>query len=101
MILNNIEGERTRIKRIIAGLEKVLIGEVENSSLAEIICKNDISNRIDSLLEHKTYKKNDNYIEELKKNYPKLKNNEEQLIALDKIMQMRKLNLLKTIYPMN
>lgn len=89
-IVNNIEGDKVRIRRIIDGITNALRGNVANENLVEMICKNDIHVSYDARTK---YKKNVKYIEELKKRYPILEKNEEQLITIDKILQMDYKNL--------
>lgn len=89
IITNNIEGDRVRLNRIIKGIENSLTDSVANKKLVELVCNNDINvsancNTISS------YVVDTDYIESLKSEYPILKNNVEQLIAIDKIMQMDK-----------
>ena len=92
-IVNNIEGERTRLRRIIAGIENSLCGRVVNSGLVETICKNDISKSIPKIIKKHPYVRNEEYIEFLKKEYNILSENNEQLEAIDKIIQMKDNNV--------
>lgn len=87
-IVNNIEGERTRLRRIISGIENSLSGRVVNDNLIETICKNDIQEKIPKMLKKHPYIRNEEYIDYLKKEYNILSENNEQLEAIDKIMQM-------------
>ncbi len=89
-IVNNIEGDKVRIRRIVDGITSALRGNVANENLVEMICKNDIHVSFDA---RKKYKKNVKYIGELKKRYPILEKNEEQLVTIDKILQMEDKNL--------
>ena len=84
-IANNIEGDRVRLKRIISGIENALVNNVANTNLVETICKNDISLSCDL---DKEYEPDYDYLEELQASYPTLAENLEQLIAVDKILQM-------------
>lgn len=85
-ISNNIEGDRIRLSRIISGIENALESKVKNSSLVEMICKNDIS--VSCNLDNIKYEPDWDYIEKLKDSYPILAENFEQLMAVDKILQM-------------
>ena len=84
-IVNNIEGDRARLRRIIAGIENAMNGKVVNENLVKTICKNSITVSCDP---NWTYVPNEEYITKLKREYPILANNAEQLTAIDKIMQM-------------
>lgn len=92
-ITNNVEGDRVRLKRIISGIENSLCDKVVNKSLIEIVCKNDIKDKMPKLMANHPYIKNDEYIDNLKKEYPILSENNEQLEAVDKIMQMDENNI--------
>ena len=89
-VVLNIEGERVRLGRIISGLENVIRGDVFNTCLIESFCKGNISTDIPGWLIDNRYTADDKYIEELKVKYPLLKNNQEQLVAIDKVVQMEK-----------
>lgn len=84
-IINNIEGDRARLLRIIKGIESALSGKVANYNLVKTICKNSITFSCDPKL---SFFPNEKYIEKLKREYPILATNTEQLNAIDKIMQM-------------
>ena len=88
LIIENVEGEKVRIRRIVSGIENSLRDNVTNKQLVNTICKNDISSSIYQLLGTKRYEANHEYIEYLKKEYPVLAGNKEQLEAIDKIVQM-------------
>lgn len=89
VITNNVEGDKVRLGRIISGIENALTGSVANKRLVELICNNDINVSLgsDSI---SSYIPDNIYIEYLKNEYPILKNNNEQLIAIDKILKMDK-----------
>ena len=87
-IKENIDGDIVRIKRIINSIEKILQGNYSNEQLINIICSNNLFEYFDESKLY-AYKKNNNYITCLGDKYPKLKNNKEQLIAIDKIVQMK------------
>lgn len=89
----NITGDIIRTKRIIEGIEKCLLGEVTNEKLVELICSNNANNKFNEIINSSTYEPNDEYINELKKKYWTLKENEEQIRAIDKIVQMDKHNV--------
>lgn len=91
-IVNNIEGDKTRLKRIINGITNVLSGSVENQNLVNLICDNDIYSylNIDKI---DAYKEDKQRIERLRNEYPILAKNQEQLIAIDKILQMDENNV--------
>ena len=91
VVTENIEGDKTRIRRVISGIENALSDQVANKSLVKTICKNDISNRIPELITVKKYKEESKIIEYLKKEYPVL--NVEQIEAVAKILQMDKNNI--------
>ncbi len=92
-IVDNVEGERTRLRRIISGIENSLTNRVVNEQLVEIICRNDIKHRIPKMLKEHPYIRNEEYINYLKKEYNILSENNEQLEAIDKIMQMNSNNV--------
>ena len=91
-IIQNVEGERARLTRIIRGIQDAA-GEVSNSYLVDILSKNNISYEISEWAKQNKYTPNKNYIEFLKREYPLLKTNPEQLMALDKIIQMEANNI--------
>lgn len=88
----NIIGDITRTKRVIDGIEKCLLGEVTNPRLVELICSNNTNEIISSVIDSNEYTPNEDYIKELKDKYWTLKENEEQIRAIDKIVQMDKNN---------
>ena len=87
-IMTNTEGERTRLKRIISGIENAISGKTINQHLVESVCKGDVSSDIPDWLSSNVYIPNETNIEHLRDTYPRLKNNHEQLVAIDKIEQM-------------
>lgn len=87
-IVNNIEGERIRLNRILKSIELVLAGKVANQNLVNIICNDDIEAYLPELLTKYPYEKNTQFINYLTSEYPSLSGNVEQLAAIDKIIQM-------------
>ncbi|MGN8890690.1 AAA domain-containing protein [Dysosmobacter sp. HCP28S3_G4] len=88
-IQDNINGEKVRLRRIVLGIKNVLLEKVANPKLVELICSNDFQIQMSSM---PTYVQDADYVEQLKKEYPLLRDNGEQLEAVDKIMQMEKNN---------
>lgn len=86
VVTENIEGDRTRIRRVISGIENALSDQVANKSLVKTICTNDIMSRIPEFATVKKYKEDTKVVEYLKKEYPVL--NIEQVNAVSKILQM-------------
>ena len=93
VLTNNIEGERARLKRIISGIEQVLNNKVINQNLVYKICTNNIENDIPNMLTKQAYIPDARKIEALKRDYPVLADNREQLMAVDKILQMQQNNI--------
>ena len=89
----NILGEKARIRRVIEGIEKCLLGQVTNHRLVDLICSNNTKEIIGNIISSKTYKQDANYTSELKKKYWTLRENEEQISAIDKIVQMDRNNV--------
>lgn len=89
IISTNIKGDKVRLDRVTAGIKSALSGDVVNSRLVNTICQNDIS-FLDKYNSDDEYVADSDYISYLKKEYPILEKNEEQLIAIDKILQMDK-----------
>lgn len=89
----NITGDIIRTKRIIDGIEKCLLGEVANENLVELICSNNANNMFNEMIDSIAYCPDEKYINELKNKYWTLKENEEQIRAIDKIVQMDKNNV--------
>lgn len=89
-IINNIEGDKARLNRIIRSIENALNGNVVNHNLVKTICKNSITFSCDPNL---SYIPNEEYIERLKSEYPILSTNIEQISAVDKVMQMDSRNI--------
>lgn len=92
-ICNNIEGEKTKLKRIVSGIETSLKQQVANIDLVDIICQNDMLSKLPDILQERAHIPNEEYIDYLKKRYPRLNKNQEQLMALDKIAQMPQKNI--------
>lgn len=88
-ITTNTKGDKVRLDRVIRGITNALTENVDNSTLVELICSNDIS-YIDYANHFMDYSRDEEYIDLLKKQYPVLEKNDEQLMAVDKIMQMDK-----------
>ncbi len=88
VLKNNIEGEKIRLKRIVSGIENSIRGNVVNSNLVSTICKTNILKDIPTLLREHPYRRNEQYIDYLKKEYGILSNNNEQLETVDKVVQM-------------
>lgn len=84
----NITGEIIRIKRVVEGIEKCLLGAVKNSQLVELICSNRTNDILSDLIKSHKYIPNKKYISELKSKYWALRENEEQITTIDKIVQM-------------
>lgn len=84
----NLLGEKTRLKRIVAGITNAMLGKVANERLVESVCLCDIDKTCN--IEDNAYVENEAYISQLKTLYPILKNNPEQLTAIDKVMQMER-----------
>lgn len=91
-ITTNTKGDRVRLDRVIQGITNALTAKVDNARLVELICSNNISN-IDYANNFMDYEKDESYINQLKHQYPVLEKNDEQLMAIDKIMQMDKHNI--------
>ena len=89
----SIEGNKVRLKRIIEGIEFCLTGRVANNQLVNIICNNEISNRLPELLGKNKFNISQNYIDYLSKEYPLIANNQEQLTAINKIIDMKESNI--------
>lgn len=85
-IEENFEGEKVRIQRVITSIENILSSNVKNEKLVNLVCNKDVEN----IQKSTYYKTNSKYISDLKSLYPLIKNNEEQLIAIDKVVQMDK-----------
>lgn len=92
-IVLNTEGERARLRRIITGIENTISGKAANQYLVETFCKGDISADIPRWLARDSYDADSAYIEYLKNEYSMLKNNREQLEAVDKVVQMAENNM--------
>ena len=82
-VVNDLTGDKARINRIINGIEKIEVDDVANSNLVNIICNNTIQDF------KSDYSPNENRINQLANNYPKLNGNREQLETIDKILSMK------------
>ena len=89
----NITGDITRTKRVIDGIEKCLLGDVANLKLVELICSNNTNDMISGFIESNEYKPNEDYINKLKNKYWTLRENDEQIKTIDKIVQMEDKNV--------
>lgn len=84
----NLIGEKIRLKRVTDGITSAMLGRVANERLVESVCLCDIDKTCN--IEDNAYVENEAYISQLKTLYPILKNNPEQLTAIDKVMQMER-----------
>lgn len=80
----DVAGELARLKRIKDSIKEIMRGNVENENIAEIISTGK------SLENFNNYKKDEKYCNDVLKRNPILKDNEEQITTIDKIMQMDK-----------
>ena len=86
----NIEGERTRLTRIIRGIENVLKGYVASKPLVGIVCNGKYADDIISENRLRPYLPDEKFIQYIRDTYPILRDNKEQIAAIDKIVQMDK-----------
>lgn len=84
-LCENLQGEKSRLDRVIAGINNVLNGKIAKEHLVEAVCMNNLD---ESCNHDAVYIPNEEYIGQLKEAYPILENNPEQLVAIDKVMQM-------------
>ena len=89
----NVEGEKNRINRIISGIEDAMKQKVINKRLVNSVCLFDIRKNIPVLVNTKPYSQDDTFISYLKQEYKILSKNDEQLTAIDKILQMDKFDI--------
>lgn len=89
-ISHNISGTTTRTDRILDGIKACLNGQVENENLVKLICSGNSvqTGMLREYLDENKYIPNEKYIAELKEKYKSLRENEEQIRAIDKIAQM-------------
>ena len=78
----DIVGEITRLKRVKYAFESIQKGNVDNSYIARIISKGE------NIQDKNRYIKDKVYCKQIEARNPILKGNEEQITAIDKIMQM-------------
>ena len=85
-IVEDIEGTRVRIKRIISGIDKVLNDQVRNKTLVNLLCDLNIVDYYNGI--KKRYNNNQSLVSYLCHTYKSIKDNPEQLSVMDKVLHM-------------